>query len=111
MVLRIAQQALRFDGSPSRDADTADKILKPGIASEGVESGIHPDPGDSSGSLKESLLHGLKSFFLFSEVRVGIRDNETADVFFLGLLQGVAEKLSGLGGLARPGESRCGGGD
>jgi hypothetical protein len=42
--------------SPLGNSDTADNILKPWIAAEWVQSGIHPDPGHSSRALKDALL-------------------------------------------------------
>ena len=64
-----------------------DKILKPGIASKRVQSEIHPDPGYSSGSLEEGLLHGLDSLLVLPQFGIGISYDETADIVFLGLLQ------------------------
>lgn len=46
----------KWQRSGSREADAADKVLKSGVAPERVESGIHPDPWHSSGTLQVALL-------------------------------------------------------
>jgi hypothetical protein len=53
--------------STSREADAADQILKPRVASEGIESGIHPDPWHSSRPLEIALLKRLQCLLLFAE--------------------------------------------
>ena len=71
-----------------RDTDTADQVLKPRIASQRVKSGIHPEPWHSSRPLKEPLLQGFKGFLRIAQLHIGIRDQEPADITFLGLFQG-----------------------
>lgn len=69
------------------NTNAPDKILEPGIAAQRVQSEIHPDPGYSSGSLEEGLLHGLDSLFVFPQFGIGIGHEEPANIVFLGLLQ------------------------
>ena len=53
--------------SSLRDADAMHQVLESGIAAQGFESGIHPDPWDSSRALQEGLLQRLQSFFVFTQ--------------------------------------------
>ena len=46
------------------DSDAANQILKSWIAAQRIESGIHPDPWYSSGSLQERLLQRFKRLFV-----------------------------------------------
>jgi len=41
-------QRFRFDELAARDSDAANEVLKSGVLSQRVESGIHPDPRHSS---------------------------------------------------------------
>ena len=69
------------------NSDAANEILKSRIAPEGVESGIHPDPWHSSRSLEVSLLKRLQSLLLFTELGIGGRHDEAANITFLGHVQ------------------------
>ena len=85
-----AEKCSKSRAYPLRKSRTADHILKPRIASQRIEPGIHPDPRYSSGSLQESLLERIESFLLFAKLRIRSRNKETADVSFFSHIQSPA---------------------
>jgi len=68
---------------PWRNSDAANQILKSGIAAKRIESGIHPDPWESSRALQEGLLQRFHGFFIVTEFYVGSREEEATDVALL----------------------------
>ena len=64
--LRSLLECSKGRAHPCRYAGAADHVLKPRIAAQRIESGIHPDPRYSSGALQESLLKGIEGFLFFA---------------------------------------------
>ena len=64
-------------------SDTSREILEPGFAAKPVQSGLHPDPGHSSGALLKRLLQRLKRRLRIFEIHVRRRNDESADVAIL----------------------------
>src|SRR5690242_18634577 len=80
---------------PWRNAGTADQVLKSWIAAERVESGIHPDPRYSGGSLQERLLERVEGLLFLAELGIGSCNEEPANVALFCHFQSLAEKLFG----------------
>jgi hypothetical protein len=83
-----------------RNANAADQILKPGVATERIESGIHPDPRYSSRALEVGFLERSKGLFSLAHLGIDRSNDKAADVTLLGLLQGRIQQLPGPGNLA-----------
>jgi hypothetical protein len=62
----LSKNASKSRANARGNSGAADEILKSWVAPQRVESGIHPDPWYSSGTLQKRLLQRLKSFFFFA---------------------------------------------
>jgi hypothetical protein len=72
-------------GELRREADAAHEVSETWVGSQRVESGIHPDGGQSIRTSKVGFLQPGEGLLLVSQDRIDTSDVETADIPLPGL--------------------------